>query len=72
PHIPNHRIRFKGIPIRTGLVIALEPMVIVGGPETYECEDGWTVKTVDGSLCCHFEHTIAIREGQPPEVLTLP
>jgi methionyl aminopeptidase len=72
PHIPNHRIRFKGIPIRTGLVIALEPMVIVGGPETYECEDGWTVKTTDGSLCCHFEHTIAIREGQSPEVLTLP
>jgi methionyl aminopeptidase len=72
PHVPNHRIRFKGVPIRTGLVIALEPMVIVGDPEVYECADGWTVKTRDGSLCCHFEHTIAIREGQRPEVLTLP
>lgn len=72
PHIPNHRIRFKGTPIRTGLVIALEPMVIVGSPDVYECDDGWTVKTVDGSLCCHFEHTIAIREGERPEVLTLP
>jgi methionyl aminopeptidase len=72
PHIPNHRIRFKGPPIRTGLVIALEPMVIAGDPEVYECPDGWTVKTKDGSLCCHFEHTIAIREGQAPEVLTLP
>lgn len=72
PQVPNYRMRFKGPPLRTGLVLALEPMVNVGGPETVECEDGWTVKTKDGSLCCHFEHTIAIREGQDAEVLTLP
>jgi methionyl aminopeptidase len=72
PHVPNHRMRFKGPRIRTGLVLALEPMVTIGSPETYEAEDGWTVKTVDGSLCCHFEHTIAIKEGDEPEVLTLP
>jgi len=72
PHVPNHRMRFRGTPLRQGLVLALEPMVNVGGPETEECEDGWTVRTKDGSLCCHFEHTIAIREGGEAEVLTLP
>ena len=72
PHVQNHRMRFKGTPLRTGLVLALEPMVNVGKPETYEGPDGWTVKTKDGSLCCHFEHTIAIREGRDPEILTLP
>jgi len=72
PHVPNHRFRGKGAPIRTGLVIAIEPMLNAGGPDVYEAEDGWTVKTKDGSLCCHFEHTIAIREGREPEVLTLP
>lgn len=72
PHILNHRTRSKGIPIRPGLVIALEPMVTVGDPETMECPDRWTVRTKDGSLSCHFEHTIAIRDGAEPEVLTLP
>ncbi|MCC6382325.1 MAG: type I methionyl aminopeptidase [Dehalococcoidia bacterium] len=72
PHVQNHRMRFRGTPLRPGLVLALEPMVNVGRPETVECEDGWTVRTKDGSLCCHFEHTIAIREGDEPEVLTLP
>lgn len=72
PQVPNYRMRFKGTPLRNGLVLALEPMVNVGGAETVECADGWTVRTKDGSLCCHFEHTIAIREGRDPEVLTLP
>lgn len=72
PHVPNHRTRHKGTPLRTGLVLALEPMVNAGAPDTVQCDDGWTVRTKDGSLCCHFEHTIAIREGREPEVLTLP
>ncbi len=72
PHVPNHRMRIKGARVRPGLVIALEPMVNIGSPEVEECDDGWTVKTKDGSLCCHFEHTIAIREGGEVEVLTLP
>jgi len=72
PHVPNHRIRFKGPPIRPGLVLALEPMVTVGSPETYTDSDGWTVRTRDGSLSCHFEHTIAIVDGGEPLVLTLP
>ena len=72
PQVPNYRMRFKGTPLRTGLVLALEPMVNVGGEQTVQCEDGWTVKTKDDSLCCHFEHTIALREGRDPEILTLP
>lgn len=72
PHILNHRTRGKGIPIRPGLVIALEPMVTLGSPDVVECPDGWTVKTRDGKLSCHFEHTIAIRAEGEPEVLTLP
>jgi methionyl aminopeptidase len=72
PHIENVRARFKGPELRPGLVVALEPMVNAGGPDTSELDDRWTVTTKDGSLCCHFEHTIAIREGREAEVLTLP
>lgn len=72
PHIENYRHHFKGLPLRHGLVIALEPMVTAGSPEVCEEPDKWTVRTKDGSLCCHFEHTIAIREGREAEVLTLP
>lgn len=72
PQVPNYRTRGKGPRIRSGLVVALEPMVIVGTDETTVDEDGWTVRSADGSLSCHFEHTIAIREGCEPEVLTLP
>ena len=71
PHVENFRQRSKGFPLRTGLVIALEPMVTLGHPDVVEASDGWTVRTKDGSLCCHFEHTIAIREGHEAEVLTL-
>ena len=72
PHVQNHRMRFRGTPLRPGLVLALEPMVTLGSPETEEEDDGWTVRTKDRSLCCHFEHTVAIREGHEAEVLTLP
>ena len=72
PHVENFRQRSKGIPLHNGLVIALEPMVTLGNPDVTEGSDGWTVRTKDGSLCCHFEHTIAIREGREAEVLTLP
>jgi methionyl aminopeptidase len=72
PQVPNFRTRGRGMRLRTGLVIALEPMVIIGTPETAVDPDGWTVRSEDGSLSCHFEHTIAIREGCEAEVLTLP
>ncbi|HZS76767.1 MAG TPA: type I methionyl aminopeptidase [Ktedonobacteraceae bacterium] len=57
--------------LRPGMVIAIEPMVNMGAKETRELADGWTVVTVDGSLSAHFEHTVAITEGDA-EILTLP
>ncbi|MFP5225035.1 MAG: type I methionyl aminopeptidase [Actinomycetota bacterium] len=69
PPIPNHGRSGKGIPLKEGMVIAIEPMVNIGSAETRLLEDGWTVVTADGSLSSHWEHTIAILpEG--PEVLT--
>jgi methionyl aminopeptidase len=59
----------RGPILRPGMTIALEPMVIVGDPEVRTLEDQWTVVTCDGSLCAHFEHTIAITEDGP-EILT--
>lgn len=72
PHVENYRQRYRGPELVPGLVLALEPMVNAGGPDVYEEADGWTVSTKDGSLCCHFEHTIAIRAGGEAQVLTLP
>lgn len=59
----------RGQPLRPGMTIALEPMVIAGAPEVYTLADQWTVVTRDGSLCAHFEHTIVITENGP-EILT--
>lgn len=56
--------------LQPGMTYAIEPMVIAGNSELDEEDDGWTVVTVDGSLCAHFEHTIAITDGQPI-ILTL-
>lgn len=69
PPIPNYGTPRKGLPIEEGLVIAIEPMVNVGGYDTRLLADGWTVVTADGSLSAHFEHTIAIT-ADGPQVLT--
>ena len=71
PQIPNWGPPDRGPVLRKGMVLALEPMVTVGDWHTQRHEDGWTVSTIDGSLCAHFEHTIAITDGEA-EVLTLP
>jgi methionyl aminopeptidase len=63
---PNRRYRLK-----PGIVLAIEPMVNAGGPDTHTLDDGWTVVTTDGSRSAHFEHTIAVTDAGP-EVLTLP
>jgi methionyl aminopeptidase len=55
--------------LEPGMVLAIEPMVNVGGWKTKTLADGWTVVTLDGSLSAHFEHTVAITENGP-EVLT--
>ena len=71
PNMPNHGRRGAGMRMRPGMVLALEPMATLGDPATTVLEDGWTVSTKDGSLSAHFEHTIAIRESGPAEILTL-
>lgn len=65
PAVPNYGIPGKGLPLREGLVIAIEPMVNAGGKETVLMDDDWTVKTADGSLSAHFEHTIAVTTNGP-------
>ena len=58
-----------GVLLRPGMTIAIEPMVLVGTPETRVLPDQWTVVSADGSLTAHFEHTVAVTEGEP-EILT--
>lgn len=65
PHVPNFGRAGTGRVLRPGLVIAIEPMVTVGSFETKILDDGWTAVTRDGSLAAHFEHTIAITNGDP-------
>jgi methionyl aminopeptidase len=70
PQVPNYGPAERGPLLRKGMVLALEPMVNVGDWRTKKHDDGWTVSTLDGSLSAHFEHTIAITDGEA-EVLTL-
>lgn len=69
PPVPNYGQPGKGVPLKEGLVIAIEPMVNVGSYETRLMADEWTVKTADGTLSAHFEHTIAVT-AKGPWVLT--
>jgi methionyl aminopeptidase len=69
PQIPNFGPPGRGPELRAGLVVAVEPMVNLGGWETRLLADQWTVVTADGSLSAHFEHTIALGEDGA-EVLT--
>jgi len=69
PQIPNFGLPDSGPALKKGMTLALEPMVNVGDWRTRVGDDHWTVFTADGSLSAHFEHTIAITDGEP-EVLT--
>ena len=69
PFIQNWGKPDRGPTMRPGLVIAIEPMLNLGGDETAITPDGWTVVTADGSLSAHFEHTVAVTRGGH-EVLT--
>lgn len=71
PQVPNYGDPDSGPILKEGMVIAIEPMVNVGDWRTKRDSDNWTVRTLDGSLSAHFEHTLAIRDGQAG-VLTLP
>jgi methionyl aminopeptidase len=71
PEVPNVGPRGRGMRLREGMVIAIEPMVNAGGARTEVLADDWTVVTADGSRSAHFEHTVAVTPDGP-EVLTLP
>jgi methionyl aminopeptidase len=71
PQIPNYGSPDSGALLRPGMVIAIEPMVNMGDWRTKRDADNWTVCTLDGSLSAHFEHTLAITDGEA-QVLTLP
>jgi len=70
PQVPNYGEPGKGIKLKVGHVLAVEPMVNLGSAETELNDDGWTVVTADGMLSAHFEHSIAVTEDGP-EVLTV-
>lgn len=71
PQIPNYGIPDKGPRLKPGMVLAIEPMVVVGERFVQTLEDDWTVVTSDRTLCAHFEHTVAITAAGY-EILTLP
>ncbi|WP_329384623.1 type I methionyl aminopeptidase [Streptomyces sp. NBC_01716] len=72
PHLPNRGRPGRGFPLRHGLVLAIEPMLMAGGQNVYRTDnDGWTLRSIDGSQSAHIEHTVAIT-AQGPRILTLP
>ena len=60
PQVPNYGQAGRGMKLREGMVIAIEPMVNAGGADVQVLQDGWTAVTVDGSMSAHFEHTVAV------------
>jgi methionyl aminopeptidase len=71
PQVPNYGTVGTGMPLRLGMTIAIEPMVLVGTHETRTLRDQWTVVSADKSLTAHFEHSVAVTEGEPL-ILTVP
>ncbi|QRN84381.1 type I methionyl aminopeptidase [Chloroflexota bacterium] len=65
PQVPNYGRPGRGMKLREGMTIALEPMVLVGTPETIVKDDEWTVASADGSLTAHYENTVAITADGP-------
>ena len=64
PQIPNYGLPKQGYQLKEGMCIAIEPMVNMGTKEIMTDSDGWTVRTKDGKSSAHFEHTIAIQDGE--------
>lgn len=69
PQIPNYGRRGSGPKLKAGMTLAIEPMINIGGPDVRLLEDGWTVRTADGTRSAHFEHTVLITKDGP-EILT--
>jgi len=70
PYIPNYGKKGKGQKLISGMVVAIEPMLNIGGAGIVSMSDGYTIKTADGSRSAHFEHTVLITDGKP-EILTM-
>ena len=70
PQIPNHRQTTRGIRLRPGMTLAVEPMICLGDRHVRRLADHWTFVTADGSYAAHYENTILITEDEP-EILTL-
>lgn len=70
PQIPNFRQKSRGVRLRPGMTLAIEPMVNIGRYDVEWMDDDWTVVTEDGSLSAHYENTVLITDGEP-EILTL-
>lgn len=70
PQIPNYGAAKRGPKLKNGMVFAIEPMVNMGGFRVQFMDDGWTVKTLDGTPSAHFEHDVVVRNGEC-EILTL-
>ncbi len=71
PQLPNYGKAGTGLSLKPGMTIAIEPMVLVGTEQTRVLPDNWTVVSADGSLTAHFEHSVAVTEGDPL-ILTVP
>jgi methionyl aminopeptidase len=63
PPVFNYRVKGRGHAVKPGLVVAIEPMITLGGIDTLTEDDDWTVSTVDGSSAAHWEHSVAVHEG---------
>ncbi|HWG61981.1 MAG TPA: type I methionyl aminopeptidase [Streptosporangiaceae bacterium] len=72
PHVPNDGRPGRGMRLRPGLALAIEPMFMAGGKDTFVVAgDGWALRAADGSRAAHIEHSVAITDGAP-RILTLP
>jgi methionyl aminopeptidase len=70
PQVPNYRLASRGRRLEVGLCLAIEPMFTLGRHEVRVDDDGWTVRTVDGGLAAHFEHSLAVT-ASGPRILTI-
>lgn len=69
PEVPNYGKRGKGVKLREGMVLAIEPMINLGTKAVVQERDGWTIRTTDRKYSAHFEHTVVVRKGKA-EILT--
>lgn len=72
PSVYNFGTTGRGLRLRRGMTIAIEPMIVTGNWHLSFDDDGWCARTLDGGLCSHYEHTVAINEKGFPELLTFP